>query len=67
MNEIIPTIVSDKNQWGLVTTSDEFYKINFKTYATVEEGCTYIGIVTNPMFMEKYIDHLTLVDRCGDK
>ena len=54
--------VSSEHQCGIVTTTGEYYNINFETYARIEEGNTYVGIVTQPLFSGKYIDHLKMVD-----
>jgi len=54
--------VSSERQWGIMTTTGEYYNINFETYAMIEEGNTYMGIVTQPWFGGKYIDHLERID-----
>jgi hypothetical protein len=54
----VERIVSNGNWYGVVSTDGEFFIINFKTFATVEVGSTYSGVVTHPWFSDQYIDHL---------
>lgn len=54
----VKKLVSGERQWGIVTTEGNYYNINFETYATVEEGKSYIGVVTQPVFTSKFINHL---------
>lgn len=54
-------VVPGDNEWIIVSDSGEAYYTNFQTYALVEVGKTYVGIVTNPIGMGKHIDHLVEV------